>query len=854
MLKVLLVEESTTLRTIIARALITANIQFIELNDYQSALDTLRDETALETIGGVVVGWTHYPQAQARALLDELQQPQHRQRTVIVLANKPGELDWQARNPGTIVKAWSNYDEAVIELSATVAMDVSANDEQLEPAAPSELAPRALIVEDSISVREQYRRLLSQNGFCVETASSGEEAVTLAMNGDFDLAIVDYYMPNDNGSVLCKQLKENPATAHMHSIVVTASEEDAIVQECLNAGALECWLKTQSQVLLVCRLRAIAELINSQKRFARGCSRLEAILGAVGECVYGVDIEGVVTFVNAAARRALGFDDALEIVGQSAHALLHPVNPQGAPVAREYCSLHRTYTSGCERVAFEQVFKRHDDEIITTECTVFPLFMDGAREGATIAFHDISNRKARETALREQALQDPLTGLANQRVLKHELAMEIDREHDSGKCSALVYIDLDYFKQFNDNAGHATGDRVLATLALKLGERLRKSDLLARAGDDQFAVILRKIMVDDAMAIAEGLRRLIEQCSFRTRDATHKITASCGLVLLAGMSAAEALMRADLACQIAKRRGRNRTQRYKQTFEQAAMPDLELGWLSRLRQALRDDTFELHYQPVMAMARLKLDELPAEDGALWALQGERQAHYEVLLRLQDGNGELIQPQEFARAAERFDLMHEIDRWVVNAAVARLAGKERQHRGLSFSVNLSPYSICDSQFAELIESLVAQFGINPHRLVFEIAEAGVIDNIAALHGVMTPLVELGCQFALDGFGTGFSTFTQLERLPVDYVKLNQTLIRGLTTSSANRAIVTAMNDVAHSLGMRTVAPGAENAETLRLLKVCGVDYAQGFYIARPAASINGSVPEPSTMAGDLVPYQ
>ena len=305
------------------------------------------------------------------------------------------------------------------------------------------------------------------------------------------------------------------------------------------------------------------------------------------------------------------------------------------------------------------------------------------------------------------------------------------------------------------------------------------------------------------------------------------------------MTAGDLMANADIACHIAKRMGRNQSHLYDQGNDERNAMGTELGWSSRIRAALENGDFELHYQPILSMADINLSNLPAQDGAIWQshLNDNGGAfHYEVLGRMRGENGELFYPSAFMPTAERFNLMMDLDMWVIENALKEVAVSGNPRGKVALSINLSGHSLDDDEAQSKIIHLLQKYNVPPSSIVFEITETSAIANLDQANGFIRELCAVGCRFSLDDFGSGFCSFAQLKNLPTNLVKIDGQFVKSMARGATDRAIVTAMNDVAHSLGRYTVAEYVESPEVIRLLKICGVDKVQGNYISPPLTEL------------------
>lgn len=827
----LLVEVSATLRYLLRRSLAArADLQLVEATSFEAGLARLR-RAAPGDFSAVIFGSPPDDHPAVQAMLDELRRGDARDTAMLILAHAAdaASFEWVARRPRSALLLWSDYVQCAACLDRVLAAPASG--ELVRHAARDDI--RVLLVDDSKTVRESYKQLLARHGYAVETAANVTEALALARLGNFDIAIVDYFMPGGNGDELCRRLRDDPATVGVTASILTGAYQEGIIRECLAAGAVECMFKNEAEELFLARIAAMSRAVRSRKAIEAERERLAGILGSVGDGVYGVDREGRITFINPAARRILGYDDATPVAGRAAHDLIHYAAEDGRPVPTADCPLTRAYTGADRLHGFRTVFWHRGGRPIPVECTVYPLTVAGRAEGSVVAFRDISERRLLERELLWQATHDPLTKLHNRNHFERYLENEVRRLKRSEEVSALLYIDLDRFKYVNDIAGHTAGDRLLVEIGQQLQSRLRDSDLVARLGGDEFAVILCNVGARNVLATAESFRQLLDEYGFVHGGRRYPINGSIGVALIDRdtHSPGEVLANADIACHLAKASGRNQVHLYRPESDAKAAMNLDLSWSGRLQEALKGDGFQLHFQPIVSVGAWP-DE---QAGGSRRLAGARLApHYEVLVRLKGGPDGVIAPGVFLPTAERFGLMTQIDIWVLKRALEKLEAIQASGRRPMFTVNISGQTLESDSFVTLVERLLKQHRLDAHALIFEITETSAIENIEAAKRLIDNLRALGCRFALDDFGSGFSSFHHLKHLLVDYIKIDGQFVRGMAVDATDRAIVTSINDIAHSFGKRTIAEFVEEEQTLALLREFGVDYAQGFYISEPQA--------------------
>ncbi len=430
--------------------------------------------------------------------------------------------------------------------------------------------------------------------------------------------------------------------------------------------------------------------------------------------------------------------------------------------------------------------------------------------------------QTRERRLLHLANHDQLTGLANRHRFVAELNAELARCATEGPRSALFFIDLDQFKYVNDTCGHPAGDHLLQLAAQQLRYAVRAEDFLARFGGDEFVVLARNVSRTEARVAATKVLELMRGLKHIERDQVFHLQCSIGVTLFQGnrVSSHEVIAQADIACQTAKAHGRNRVELYSPAAKQSEQIAKDVVTMNRLRNALETDRFELLYQPLLHI----------KSGVV--------SHYETLLRLPTDEG-VLAPDSFLPAAFRFGLMADIDRWVLKRVVRSLAELTPSMPELRLSTNLSGFAFEDEGLASYLRALLKEHGVAGDRLVLEITEQLAVRFAANTDRQIAMLRELGCQLAIDDFGSGYSSFGYLKRLPVDYLKIDGSFIKGLVRDRVDQAMVRMVGEVARAAGIETVAEYVQSAATLDLLAKYGIDYAQGYFIGKPAAA-----PEPS----------
>lgn len=528
--------------------------------------------------------------------------------------------------------------------------------------------------------------------------------------------------------------------------------------------------------------------------------------------VYITDLQGRIEYVNPKFCEISGYSED-ELLGQ----MPDKFNSDEAS-KNVYESLWRSVSAGVEWSGEFQ--SRRKDGSLYWASTSMSFVEDG--NGAVTHYVAIQNDVTKEYELNEQlnyqASHDALTGLINRDEFERRMQRLLCEKSSPDSKHVFCFMDLDQFKIINDACGHYAGDQLLRQIADLLHKSVRRSDTLARIGGDEFALLMEHCSLTKAKDVVQSVLNSVKSFRFYWKGQSFQIGISVGLVALDPLSAnlEEFMKQADAACYVAKRLGSNRVHVYCPDDEELARRYGEMHWLGRINKAFNEDLFKMYAQPIKAFA---------EDSTF--------VHFEMLLRMQDGHDEVISPDMFLPAAERYGLMPKIDTWVVKTVLSKLVTRPALIDSVEFvSINLSGASMANASVLSEIKSAIQQSGIAPHKLCFEITETAAISNMGAAVELVNSLKSLGCRFALDDFGTGLSSFSYLKTLPVDFLKIDGMFIRDITHDALNEAMVKSINEIAHVMQIKTVAEFVENAKTQDMLKVFGVDYGQGYYLGRP----------------------
>jgi diguanylate cyclase (GGDEF)-like protein/PAS domain S-box-containing protein len=550
-----------------------------------------------------------------------------------------------------------------------------------------------------------------------------------------------------------------------------------------------------------------------------GQERADATLAAIGDGVIRTDVQGRIDYLNPAAEELTGWSRAqargrrtaeiFRLVDETTH------QPLADPVTGclEEGVLVRSAGHALLLSATGQEYSVHHSAAPIRDAA-------GKALGVVLVFKDVTELRGMEREMIYLASHDPLTGLLNRREFERRLEGAVlsarleEREH------ALLYLDLDEFKVINDTCGHLVGDEMLKQVTSLLRTGVRRSDALARLGGDEFGVLLEDCPTLRARQTAEELRRALRDFRFSFREQVFEVGASIGLVPIGPVSGdlAQVLSAADAACYVAKDRGRNRVHEYEPDDTGVAQHYGEMQWIQRINNAFEERRFRLYYQTVEPVAAGAGE---AEPGGLC----------EILVRMLDRNGQVIEPTAFIAAAERYHLIGSLDRWVVRTAFGAIEEAQRTGNQMLFALNLSGQSLSDESFLPFVLEQLRSRALDARRICFEITETAAMSRLGSALRFLSTLREKGCRFALDDFGSGLSSFAYLRNLPVDFLKIDGGLVQEMVADPVKRAMVESINQIGHVMGLRTIAEWVETKQALDLLREVGVDYAQGFWFSR-----------------------
>ena len=555
-------------------------------------------------------------------------------------------------------------------------------------------------------------------------------------------------------------------------------------------------------------LQRISDTLRGEKELLR------VTLASIGDAVVTTDLGGNITYLNPVAELLTGWTniEARDIPLTQVFRILSEATREPAEDPVQKC-LRDGQVGG---LANPTLLIRRDGQELSIDDTAAPIH-DSAGQimGAVLVFRDVTEKRRLAAQLADQATHDPLTGLVNRREFMRRLTRLLDTQQVNDH-HALLYLDLDQFKIINDSCGHVAGDELLRQISALLLSDVRSRDTLARIGGDEFGLLLEHCAIERAVNIADALRQKMLDLRFGWQDKVFTLGVSIGAVpITPGGSLTNVMSAADAACYAAKDLGRNRVHVYQPDDTTVMLRHGEMQWTSRIKNALAEGRFRLYYQPIVALRPSKKD----------ATYGE------ILLRLVDEGGKLILPGEFIPAAERYELMGSIDRYVIRTCLENLSTLKAESPK-TCSVNISGQSLGDPEFLDFFVTQLTKSGVLPTRLCFEITETAAISNLTHARRFIATLKEQGCRFALDDFGSGLSSFGYLQTLPVDYVKIDGRFVKNMVDNPIDRAMVESIHRIGHVMGLTTIAEWVENDATLSILRDIGVDYAQGLAIGHP----------------------
>lgn len=728
------------------------------------------------------------------------------------------------------------------------------------------LPAHILIIDDCQTNRAIIRAALQFPSFEVEEATNGQEGLARALKGDVDLAILDVLMPDLNGLEILRTLRRCYSASQLPIIMVTVKHESSDIVKALALGANDYVAKPIDIPVLLARIQSqlvrkrteealheahetlerrieartsellqanaalrneVAERTQAQEALFAEKERALVTLHSIGEAVVTTDTQGHIEQMNPVAEALTGWsqDKAHGCSIERVFCCVDEQTGERSPDPVQRCLAENrvigptNHTKLLHPSGQEYYIRQSASPIRNRESEVL---------GAILVFSDVSEARRLAQQMAHHASHDGLTGLVNRREFELRLGRVLDatlRHQDLDEDSvqrpehALCYLDLDQFKLINDTCGHVAGDELLRQLSNVLRGPVRRRDTLARLGGDEFGVLMEHCSLEQARRVANALREAIEEFRFVWDDKSFNIGVSIGLVPINETSGSlnAVLSAADTACYAAKEAGRNRIHTYRVADDELAKRYGEMQWVSKINQALDQDQFGFRAQRIVSS---------------YPRRGKGM-QYELLLFMRSEQGQEVSPGAFLPAAERYGLTVKLDRWVVHTALRWLSNHPLHLERLYLcNLNLSGRAINDERFVDYLKQVLAASRVPPDKICFEISEAAAAAHLAAAVRFVSTFKSLGCRFVLDDFGSGLSSFAYLKALPVDFLKIQGSFVKDIAHDAVNLAVVKSINEIAHVMGIKTIAEHVDGESVLCLLQELGVDLVQGCGVDPP----------------------
>lgn len=564
-------------------------------------------------------------------------------------------------------------------------------------------------------------------------------------------------------------------------------------------------------------LERTTELALSNDRLYREKELFQVTLASIGDAVITTDAMDRITYLNPIAEIYTGWsnDKVRGILIQEIFRVKDIANQN--IIENPLCINLPPTSTGKPKKNRECILTRRGKHEFIIDYSVAPIRNHQNQIiGSVLIFRDVTEQRKLTEKLTYQATHDSLTGLLNRNEFEKRLRkiLKSFRQHD---IHTLLFLDLDQFKTINDTCGHGAGDDLLRQVTALLNSKLRTRDTLARLGGDEFGVILEHCPEQEALQIANALRELVQDFRFQWQDKTFSIGVSIGLYSInrANQTLEDVLQAADNGCMVAKVQGRNQVQIYREENSTAQDND-EAEWLPRIQSAIANRDLCLYFQPIVAISHTS----------------NLKEHGEILVRLYGEKNQLILPNSFLPIAERYHQMIEIDRWVIKESLELINIRlKKQSRGM-YVINLSAHALSNEDFLDYVVDHLNQQTFHPSNICFEITENIALADLQRAVEFIIALKNLGCHFSMDNFGGNLSSFSYLKNIPIDYLKINGQLIRNLRNDTVDRAMIESINHIAHHMKLETIAEWVEDIQTLQLLEEIGIDYVQGYGLAKP----------------------
>ncbi len=688
---------------------------------------------------------------------------------------------------------------------------------------------KVLIVEDSDDDAQLLLVRLRRAGYTPDFVRvDNAEALGKALQDrDWQIVISDYAMPGFSGLEALRILREQDKETPFILVSGTVGEEIAV--ETMRSGANDYIMKDNLARLMPAidrELRDVRE--RTDRRRAEDAlyqerERALTTLHSIGDGVITTDAEGRVDYMNPVAERVTGWSSS-EAQGHPLTEVL-PLTHESSRIPIESPAAVSLRTGEVVNLSEQCLLINRDGQEFHIEDSAAPIFDRANRIiGVVLVFHDATRERRMARQMVWESTHDSLTGLVNRREFAERLNNLLSSGSREYREHALLYLDLDQFKVINDTCGHDAGDELLRQLSRLLLQNVPTSSSLARLGGDEFGVLLENVSVAQAQEVADRLLTTFSHFTYQWEERRFDVGVSIGLVPIQhdSKNASLILSAADVACYVAKEGGRNRVHMYEESDIDLGQRHTEMHWVSRIKEALEENRFVLFRQEITPLGG-----------------DDKTPHCELLVRMSAADGSIIPPGDFIPAAERYNLMNAIDRWVIDHAFRHLQLFQQNGDKCIYSINLSGNSLNDEKLSEYIANKIDEYHIRTGQLCFEVTETAAVFNLVKASSIIKALKKIGCSFSLDDFGSGLSSFGYLKNLPVDFLKIDGSFVKDMNSNPMNRAIVEAIHQVGHTLNIRTIAEFVENEAIVTQLREIGVDFAQGYHFSRPEPLLDNS---------------
>ncbi len=680
---------------------------------------------------------------------------------------------------------------------------------------------KILIVEDERIIAIDLQRRLERYGYTVVAISAtADHAIDMVERHSPDIILMDIHIIGDiDGIETAKIIKSRYA---IPVIFLTAFSNQEIIERAKIAEPSGYILKPFKDKELYTTIDIALYKYRVDQELKKQQRWSTAILHSIADGIIATDKENSIILINPVAEKITGWEEK-DVIGKSLNEiiLLEDMNQSDSPVVNlpesdEMIVRRRPFT-------FKNCYlsNNHGEKLQVEGSLAAIMDKPGNFEGLVLAIRDMTTVKKLSEAIAYHTSHDNLTGLSNRDSFSLKLESLLTESESMEEENALLFIDMDRFKIINDTCGHTTADTMLVNVANIIKDHSETSEHSARLGGDQFGLILNGSDRDDIVAKATKLHNQFHTLRLEWEEKVFPYDTSIGIAFLEGTEKSVSVLLAEVddACFVAKEEGGNRIKIYNEMENQFQKRRGEMEWVSKLSRALDKNRFELYIQEIR----------PLNSSADTPSKGE------ILIRMRNEEGQIVMPADFIPAAERYNMMAQIDRWVISESI-RLFRENMKHGRLKhiqqFSVNLSAQSMTDNSILGFIKEQFRDAGISPEHFCFEITETATISNMASAHEFINDLKQTGCSFALDDFGSGFSSFNYLKNLPVDYLKIDGVFVRNMHEDSVNKAMVEAINTMGHIMGKKTIAEFVSNSTIINMLSELKVDYAQGYEISKP----------------------